>query len=259
MRIHVMSDLHFEFQRGGSWIYFLQNVEDLQKKAPSDIAVLAGDICTVGASGALWESSVAQICSMYKHVLYVPGNHEYYGNNFDDVTEFIDRKMQGPNLSNFVNLDRLQGAHEVGGQRFIGGTMWFEDKGYRHYQKQMLSDFWLIKKFEPEVYHLHRHFLKKFAANVRSGDIVVTHHTPLPESIHPQYHGSDINDFFMSDRSGDLYEGKLPKLWIHGHTHNHFDYQHQVGSESMRVYCNPHGYPNEGENPQFWNKVAIDV
>ena len=35
-----------------------------------------------------------------------------------------------------------------------------------------------------------------------------------------------------------------PRLWVHGHTHEIFDYY--IGT--TRVLCNPRGYPHEREN-----------
>lgn len=259
MKIHVMSDIHFEHKRADDMIYFLENLKKVQDKDPANLCILAGDICSVGYTGGQWRQSMAQLCSAYEKVLYVPGNHEFYGNSFDDVADFFENMDKDPNFHNLVNLDRLQGAYEYGGERFIGGTMWFEDKKYSNFQKRCLMDFSAIKDFEPEVYLLHRHFLKKWTAARRHGDIIVTHHTPLPASIAPYWAGSSINDFFMSDRTGDLYEGNLPKLWIHGHTHNAFDYDHWVGTSNMRVYCNPNGYPNENENVRFFEGIVIDV
>lgn len=258
MKLHVLSDVHFEHMRSDNYIHFIDQLTKLKANSPADVAVLAGDICTIGHDGKAWKRSLARLCSLYQKVLYVPGNHEYYGNNFNDVEDFLQKQESSPDFSNLVRLDRMD-TYELDGQRFIGGTMWFADQDYSQLQKNSMSDFWVIKDFEPEVYHLHKHFLAKLHRNLRKGDIVVTHHMPLPESIAPMWRGSYINDFFMSDRTQDLIEPTLPKLWIHGHTHNSMDYTHTVGTSKMRVYCNPLGYPNEGLNSQFWNKVTIDV
>ncbi|MES2729974.1 MAG: hypothetical protein V4621_07790 [Pseudomonadota bacterium] len=47
-------------------------------------------------------------------------------------------------------------------------------------------------------------------------------------------------------------------LWIHGHTHTHFDYQ----IEKCRVVTNPLGYTHKGggnENPDFNPNMIIEI
>lgn len=261
MRVHVMSDIHFEHMRREFGEGFFKQHEELLKRDPADVLVLAGDICQIGRHERFWEAKVAQLISPYKKAIYVPGNHEYYGYSFLEGDRFFEQIDQSPNFSNLIQLDH--GPFEYGGHRFIGNTMWFPDTGEDRWTKRMMSDFSVIgtgaSPFEPEVYQRHEQFKLKVMANLRAGDVVVTHHSPLPQSIHPQFAGSPINPFFMADMSAYLHEGTLPRLWIHGHTHNAFDYEYQVGQAKMRVYCNPHGYPFEGENPQFFNRVGVDI
>jgi hypothetical protein len=84
--------------------------------------------------------------------------------------------------------------------------------------------------------------------------VVVTHHGPHANSVHPRFKGSPVNPAFNSDLS-EL----LPKahVWLHGHVHDSFDYC----VEGCRVVANPLGYPtNAGSarNPQdlvFENKA----
>ena len=261
MHVHVMSDIHFEHMRrefGEDW--FKQLVL-FQSKDMAKVLILAGDICQIGRHEVFWKAKLAQLCGAYDKVLYVPGNHEYYSSSFLEVERFLEEVDQSPNFHNFIQL--AHGPYTYEKQRFVGDTMWFPDTGEDRWTKRMMSDFSVIgsgaSPFEPEVYQRHEQFKLKVMANLRAGDVVVTHHSPLPASVHPQYAGSPINPFFMADMSAYLHEGTLPKLWIHGHTHNAFDYIHQVGSAKMRVYCNPHGYPHEGENPQFWNRVPLDI
>ena len=52
--------------------------------------------------------------------------------------------------------------------------------------------------------------------------VVITHHLPHRQSIHPKYEGSDLNPSFASDLGGLM--GPSVSLWIHGRTHESFDY-----------------------------------
>jgi hypothetical protein len=47
------------------------------------------------------------------------------------------------------------------------------------------------------------------------------------------------------------------QLWIHGHTHDSFDYR----LNGTRVLCNPRGYARDGvnENPMFDPQLVIEV
>ena len=79
--------------------------------------------------------------------------------------------------------------------------------------------------------------------------VVITHYLPHRHSIHPKYKGDRLNPAFASDLSRLV---RPPvKLWIHGHTHESFNYV----VNGTRLVCNPRGYlpmePNPAFNPRF--------
>ena len=86
--------------------------------------------------------------------------------------------------------------------------------------------------------------------------VVITHHAPSTQSIHPRFAGSLLNTCFVSD-SEDLMGAHRAQLWIHGHTHDSFDYQ----VKGTRVVCNPRGYVRDGvnENPEFDANLVISI
>ena len=52
--------------------------------------------------------------------------------------------------------------------------------------------------------------------------------------------------------------------WIHGHTHDSFDYRVQYADRSVQVVCNPWGYPVSSvtetyQNQAFNEQLLIDV
>src|SRR6202158_1377107 len=61
-------------------------------------------------------------------------------------------------------------------------------------------------------------------------------HSPSPKSIHPRFADSLLNACFVSDAER-LIDGSRACLWIHGHTHDTFDYF----LNGTRVGCNPRG------------------
>jgi hypothetical protein len=86
--------------------------------------------------------------------------------------------------------------------------------------------------------------------------VVITHHAPSPRSVHPRFAGSPLNAAFVSDLE-HLIDPAHVKLWIHGHTHDSFDYT----VNGVRVVCNPRGYAKAGvnENRHFDPGLVIDL
>ena len=102
MRIHILSDLHSEFAA------FHGNQMD------ADVVVLAGDVHT-GANGIKW------ILETFRDrtVIYVLGNHEFYGQKIQKLIANIKDIAYGTNVHVLEN-DRV----EVGGLVFLGTTLW---------------------------------------------------------------------------------------------------------------------------------------
>ena len=57
----------------------------------------------------------------------------------------------------------------------------------------------------------------------------------------------------MTDLSNEIIDHG-PNLWIHGHTHNSFDYT--LGR--TRVIVNPYGYKDVEVNPRYDKKLVLD-
>ena len=107
--------------------------------------------------------------------------------------------------------------------------------------------------FTPEasaaLFKRHAGWLESKLAEPYAGpSVVITHHAPSRKSIHPRFANSLMNACFVSDAER-LIDGSRTRLWIHGHTHDSFDYL----VNGTRVLCNPRGYAKNGvnENPSF--------
>jgi predicted phosphodiesterase len=69
--------------------------------------------------------------------------------------------------------------------------------------------------------------------------VVVGHHTPSKMSIHPRFKDESLmNGGYSSELSEYILDHPQIKVWVHGHTHDRFDYM--IGD--TRVVCNPRGY-----------------
>jgi predicted phosphodiesterase len=230
MKLHIMSDLHFEMHAdGGSEL-----IRGLDSTGV-DVLVLAGDITMARCYEDL-EGVFKPLTRKYRHILYVPGNHEYYKSSPAQVTRNLAKLTKAfPEVVTPQN-----GATVLAGQRFVVGTMWFRLDPAAEPSKRLMHDFSLIKDFEPWVYEQNAAFEQIVANRLRATDVVVTHHLPAPQSTPARFARSAANAFFMCDMTSYISE-RQPKLWIHGHTHDRCDYL--LGR--TRVVANPLGYPSE--------------
>ena len=246
MRLHILSDLHLE--------------ADPTFRLPStdaDVLILAGDIAN-GTDG------MAAFAGCGKPILYVPGNHEYYETRMESMRETLAgyARDAGVHL-----LD--PGEVLIGGVRFLGATLWtdFRLDGDASYARTLavsrkhVLDFKLIRYgaqtrlLAPEdTIDLHgrdRDWLAARLAVPFAGEtVVITHHAPHPLSVHPRWNGNPVNPAFVTDLTHLLAPAKL---WIHGHTHDSFDYR----VAQTRVVCNPKGYL--AENRAFQPGLVVNV
>lgn len=86
--------------------------------------------------------------------------------------------------------------------------------------------------------------------------VMVTHHTPSHQSCHPMYANDQLmNGGYHSDLTEFIMDRPNIKLWVHGHTHEDFDYM--VGD--TRVVCNPRGYIKYEKRASNFKLKVIEV
>lgn len=256
VRLRILSDLHL-----GRTRLELPHV-------PCDIVILAGDISRP-------QPAIEWAREMFDQpVLYVPGNHEFYGNSLQRTLDELQRHTKNTNIHVLNNREIV-----LQGIRFLGSTLWsdfnLDGPDVRNVAidqaRTLIRDFSRIESdsipgtpFSPdEMEHLFernrtwltRH-LQQPSASTSMPTVVITHHAPSPHSIHPRFAGSPLNACFVSDCEALMGHEKV-QLWIHGHTHNSFDYL----VNGTRVICNPRGYMVDGklENPDFDPLLTITV
>jgi Icc-related predicted phosphoesterase len=236
--LQIISDTHFEFQADHGKKF----VEELP--VAGDILVIAGDMCQVIDDTTTWPDAMTRLLERFQHVVYVLGNHEYFGSSFEEVGDFLPRYARGrENLHILVNRRKV-----ICGVPFVGTTLWYgpEAGGMLSSEVHYISD--------SEVIHAMNILGRKFLDDeVQQGDIVVTHHLPAHGSIAPRFVGDPLNVFFMSDCEQIIMD-RRPKLWLHGHTHDACDYMFG----ETRIVCNPLGYPRE-RGVMFNKTLTIDV
>jgi predicted phosphohydrolase len=256
MKLQVMSDLHEEFYRKEPYLTGDKLVPE------ADAVLLAGDIF-VGPKLDRGE----HYKTLGKTFYYIPGNHEYYGGNWfltsGKIRDFFEN-------SNVVFMSDDTKLLDNGRVRLIGSTLWTDfwvstpTGGKEHhgmYCRRGMADFDVIEGLTTDRW-LDRHnrsrdYIKHVLSNKHDGPtIVMTHFMPSAKSSHPRFHGSPLNGGFYCELD-HLIEEYQPDYWIHGHTHDCFDYM--IGK--TRVICNPKGYPyaNGNENKNFNTKLIIEV
>ena len=194
--------------------------------------------------------------------------------------------LQDPEFDNYlhcINMETVDVGEDI---VVVGATLWtdFDNQNPLTMNKAMsyMNDYNVVRGGNDPNDHykgtlkphttLNEHMRAKFficekwrelkAAGKKV--IVMTHHAPSRQSIHPRFAGDELNGCYASEFGYDLLElddqGLAPDIWTHGHVHNSFDYT--IGS--TRVITNPRGYVNTGgrtrpENHEFDPEFAFEL
>ncbi len=255
MKLHILSDLHLEFAAFEP------------PETGADVVVLAGDI-GLFTEGIYW----ARRTFPHQEIVYVPGNHEFYGT--ERLATLAAMKIAAEECGVHLLDDSEAVIRSPDGSdsvRFLGCTLWTDFRlfGDAMQQESMvagqngLNDFRLIREgdelFTPErSVAAHKKSVtwleEKLAAPFAGKTVVVTHHLPSARSAEGRFQDSILAPCFAS-RLDDLF-GKM-ELWVHGHTHDSFDYK----ADDTRVVCNPRGYVTSRgeENLDFKPGLAVEI
>ena len=225
---------------------------DFKRDSDSEeICILAGDVTEFGKKGVALVKILKDMCLRFKEVIFVPGNHEYYGTNIGTLESKVRLLMKDT-----LNFTLLQDAEyiERDGVRIIGATMWsdtstiefeamFKMNDYKYIRFGPLREPWRSKLKPGNTTGLHRaavYAINKAIKEYSGECIVVTHHAPSYKSIDPRFEGDSINPAYYTELELDQW----PTYWIHGHIHIASDYDHN----GCNVLCNPGGYQSEYTN-----------
>ena len=249
MRLHILSDLHLGVRGMPS------------PDVDADLTILAGDILRPASAAMAWAAALD------RPVLYVPGNHEFFGGSIPAVRQTLDRSAREHGVQLLDQATRV-----ICGVRFVGVTLWTDFSLFGADSRELamslsakfMRDFKLIRNADGSVFTPADScalFVEQYAwlASVLAEPfdgptVVITHHAPTPHSVHPRFADSPVSAAFASDCTALM--GRAV-LWIHGHTHDSFDYT----VDGTRVVCNPRGYCPGAviENPDFDPYLCVDV
>jgi predicted phosphodiesterase len=251
MRLRVLSDLH------------LESCDWTPPESPADVIILAGDIHN-GTSGLKW----ARRHFGSLPVIYVPGNHEFFGGRMDQVLDELRAEArQG-------RIHVLDGDEVIlGDVRFLGATLWTDFSLYGlapaeiaramadaesnmiDYQQILCAAGKRLRAEQSREIHIGQveWLERQLQENFQGPTVVVTHFLPHRASIHPKYESDHSNPFFASDL--DRLVRPPVSLWIHGHTHESIN----AVVNGTRVLCNPRGCPPLAANEAFDPRFVVDV
>ena len=278
MKLQLLSDLHLEAHP--HW---------WARPAPgADLLVLAGDIGSYQAGSQLQDQDfgLAQFSPRNgwpTPVVFVPGNHEYDGLDFDVAHARLRETCERLGL---IWLERETCV--VSGVRFVGTTLWsdFDALGPQpqadaaptaapvHHLTQLLKarekafraanfylrkaattragEPWLAQELREQAL-VCQDWLRGVLATPYAGDtVVVTHFAPSLLSADPRY-GLTPGTAGFCNALDDLLE--CAQVWLHGHLHAPSDYR----CRGCRVVANPLGYARKNEQATFRPDLLIDT
>jgi len=284
MRLQLLSDLHLEVNP-----YFVPSPVE-----GADILVLAGDIGSYQrrSDGSVWLqpdwglrafSPLPQYGAWPTPVLYVPGNHEYDGLDWDKAHAALRATCERLGI---VWLERESTV--IDGVRFVGTTLWSDydalaavplqrrgrprpvgdAQAHRLQQRERAfraANFHLARMgthragrpfdaaaMREEALRCQAWLRATLAVPFDGPTVVVTHFAPSLRSADPRYGLQPATAGFCN-----AIDDMLPQadLWLHGHLHCRHDYR--VGR--CRVLANPLGYADKSEQSSFDPFLVIDV
>lgn len=237
------SDLHLEF--GALTINNSEN---------ADCLILAGDVVEFSnlmpksdLSYNRYDEFFAHISREFKQVIWVPGNHEYYGSSLHKGPDIARNYLERMGFGNIklVNNDVV----DVCGVPVICSTMWTSFKNadplvMRNAQDGM-NDYVHIQTRRGEVdvvlraqdvLEEHRRALETISRLVDSKPcVVVTHHAPTLQCSDREHSHPTLDYAYMSDLSEFILDRPSIKYWIYGHTHSRKSMQ--IGETVVMSNC----------------------
>jgi len=235
MKFQLVSDIHLEFSK---------EYPNIIPKA--EYLILAGDVGYPDSN--IFTDFMKDVCSKFKKVFFVAGNHEYYNNLTKNGNDMLLDK-----LSKEIGFEFLDNkVYKLDDIDIIGTTLWTECNDFKIFSslKLYINDYNYIKKNNNELatpfdtgrwhYDSVKFLQDEFKKDTKK--LVITHHLPSFKMIHQKYQGHPANVGFATDLEKLFNKNIL--AWCSGHTHEPF---YGVITD-VPCYVNPCGYPNERKN-----------
>jgi Icc-related predicted phosphoesterase len=252
MKVKCVSDLHLETCEYGG-------VPDLGE---GDILILGGDILCArhfkkdGPLKKVYKDFLQRCVDNFGDVLYIKGNHEYYGYNYEGTHNVLEE-----NLPEGIHLME-NSVVKISDWVFLCATLWTDFRKENPLEmmeaSRYMNDYKTIRigsnyrKLRPEdtleFHKKSKQFLLDTLPMFENQKVwVLSHHAPSYQSIHPKYRMETVNGSYASHLDDFILSHPQIKYFSHGHTHESMSYT--IGE--CRVICNPRGYYPSQMNPNF--------
>ena len=246
MKIKIFSDIHLDQYVAGQYFPHL---------GTGDTLILAGDILcarhfkTDGYLHSVYDTFLNDCSKNYDKVLYVKGNHEFYGYNYEGAHKKILDNLP----DNFHLLENE--TIKIGNVNFIGFTFWtdfrkenplemMDAQSYMNDYKviRITSNYRKLNTNDTLQFHKHskQYLLNKLDELKDEEVFVISHHSPTLQSIAPEFKNS-CNGAYCSDLDDLILDHPNIKHWVFGHSHTAMDFN--IGD--CRVINNAVGYPGQ--------------
>lgn len=288
MKFDLMSDLHIDVNKK----FFLPEPNE-----GSEILVLAGDLAEFGSLMNTYFKPFHEMAKMYKHVVYIAGNHEFYGANYQATVkhfrETFGRMYEG-NVIHFLHGDTWEVPDSD--VAFVGGTLFTDMNGGDPWTmrtvEQCMADFTYITynaDLEPAIswqypqdklanlsdvmvyggnrickpadyIREHKAMLLKFeneCDRLADKKIVLVTHHAMSEKSVSPIYE---RDYLMNGGYRSWLEPFFDRhrnVKVHCHGHMHTYFRYEIAE--TRIYCNPCGYTKYGETRKDYGPIQIEV
>lgn len=249
--LQIISDIHLEFLRE------IPATFDNIATPSAKVLALLGDIATLHTP--ILESFFVWCKDNWEHVLYLPGNHEYYNGNCKNPLSMSEIDCQLEKLCIKTGVNWLANrVLDIEGHRFIGSTLWSKvpvdyrfrvGSGLNDYRRIFVSSEELLSvEVTNSLFEVNRNFIissleSSISENI-SSVVVLTHHTPcMNGTSDPIHDNSSLRFAFSTDISLPDHLNERIRFWCCGHTHYNFNFLHcHEGREFYRLISNQRGY-----------------
>ena len=222
MKVQIASDLHIEY---------LESYNEFIKPS-GDILILAGDIGSLYQYDKL-KKYIHDLSKLYKIILYVPGNHEYY--TIKNVPA-LPLKVLHKRLYNIEKeIDNLyilnRSSIKIQNYCFIGCTLWSKIPDKTKFPFYRVR----IKGFNNYIYNKNNSnditYIQNMIEYCQENNlkpIVVTHYPPSLKCLKKR--SDNLNFLYANDLE---YLIKQVPIWICGHVH--WNFRMKFGESSMLI------------------------
>lgn len=251
MRLFAVSDLHTDYKTNREWISDLSN-SDYQ----GDVIIIAGDI-SANLKLLIW--SLQQFKAKFRHVFYVPGNHDLWIRS-EELMHSWDKFGQILALCQYLEI--LTEPYSFEQLTIVPLFSWYDYSfGQPHEDLQARwVDFhacqWQFRDDEQSlascpdlVYRVTSHFLNMNVARLDLNNkfvISFSHFMPrldiLPSHIQPDRYL--LSPVLGSQRLETQLRQLKPQIHIYGHSHINNRCRTLEGTTYIN---NAYGYPSEGQ------------